>query len=25
VAGKRDLRQVADTDGLAPCKLCEPY
>jgi hypothetical protein len=25
VAGKRDLRRVADTDGLAPCKLCDPY
>ncbi|MGH9274606.1 MAG: hypothetical protein ACRDZU_08160 [Acidimicrobiales bacterium] len=25
VAGKRDLRQVAESDGLTPCKLCEPY
>ena len=25
VAGKRDLRQVTETDGLTPCKLCEPY
>jgi hypothetical protein len=25
VAGKRDLHQVAETDGLAACKLCEPY
>lgn len=25
VAGKTDLRAVSATDGLAPCKLCEPY
>ena len=25
VAGKTDLRGVLVTDGLAPCKLCEPY
>ena len=25
VAGKHDLRAVAATDGLAPCKLCDPY
>lgn len=25
VAGKRDLRQVSEADGLTPCKLCEPY
>ena len=25
VAGKRGLRQVAEADGLTPCKLCEPY
>lgn len=25
VAGKADLRSVSATDGLAPCKLCEPY
>jgi hypothetical protein len=25
VAGKKDLRQVVADDGLAPCKLCEPY
>ncbi len=25
VAGKPDLRRVDEADGLAPCKLCEPY
>jgi hypothetical protein len=25
VAGKDDLRTVTAADGLAPCKLCEPY
>ena len=25
VAGKSELREVAATDGLTPCKLCEPY
>jgi multisubunit Na+/H+ antiporter MnhG subunit len=25
VAGKNDLRPVSPADGLAPCKLCEPY
>lgn len=25
VAGKTGLRQVTPGDGLAPCKLCEPY
>ena len=25
VAGKDDLRPVSAGDGLAPCKLCEPY
>jgi hypothetical protein len=25
VAGKADLRAVGVEDGLAPCKLCEPY
>ena len=25
VAGKTDLRQVEATDGLTPCKLCEPF
>jgi hypothetical protein len=25
VAGKTDLRAVSAADGLAPCKLCEPY
>ena len=25
VAGKAGLRQVAAGDGLAACKLCEPY
>ena len=25
VAGKHDLRPVSPADGLAPCKLCEPY
>ena len=25
VAGKRDLRAVGADDGLAPCKLCDPY
>ncbi len=25
VAGKTQLRPVAPGDGLAPCKLCEPY
>ena len=25
VAGKDDLRAVSAADGLAPCKLCEPY
>ena len=25
VAGKSALRQVRETDGLAPCKLCGPY
>lgn len=25
VAGKTDLRAVSPADGLAPCKLCEPY
>lgn len=25
VAGKSDLRAVTPADGLAPCKLCEPY
>ena len=25
VAGKSDLRPVSAEDGLAPCKLCDPY
>ena len=25
VAGKHDLRQVSESDGLTPCKLCEPF
>ena len=25
VAGKPGLRQVTEADGLAPCKLCEPF
>ena len=25
VAGKTGLRPVSEADGLAPCKLCEPY
>ena len=25
VAGKTDLRRVAESDGLTPCRLCEPY
>jgi hypothetical protein len=25
VAGKGDLRAVTAADGLAPCKMCEPY
>ncbi len=25
VAGKKDLKPVTPDDGLAPCKLCEPY
>jgi multisubunit Na+/H+ antiporter MnhG subunit len=25
VAGKTDLREVDATDGLTPCKLCEPF
>lgn len=25
VAGKHDLRSVTVADGLAPCKLCDPY
>jgi hypothetical protein len=25
VAGKQDLRSVAPAEGLAPCKLCDPY
>jgi hypothetical protein len=25
VAGKTDLRRVEATDGLTPCKLCEPF
>jgi hypothetical protein len=25
VAGKASLRTVTEADGLAPCKLCEPY
>jgi multisubunit Na+/H+ antiporter MnhG subunit len=25
VAGKHDLRPVTADDGLAPCKLCDPY
>ena len=25
VAGKADLREVHASDGLTPCKLCEPY
>jgi hypothetical protein len=25
VAGKPDLRQVEASDGLTPCKLCEPF
>jgi hypothetical protein len=25
VAGKEDLRAVTAADGLAPCKLCDPY
>ena len=25
VAGKTDLREVEATDGLTPCKLCEPF
>ena len=25
VNGKHDLRRVAESDGLAPCKLCEPF
>ena len=25
VAGKADLRPVTAGDGLAPCKLCDPY
>src|SRR5690606_32163074 len=25
VSGKDDLRTVTPADGLAPCKLCEPY
>lgn len=25
VAGKKDLKQVTPTDGLTPCKLCEPF
>ena len=25
VAGKADLRPVGPGDGLAPCKLCDPY
>jgi hypothetical protein len=25
VAGKADLREVQASDGLTPCKLCEPY
>ena len=25
VAGKADLRQVSPTEGLATCKLCDPY
>ena len=25
VAGKRGLRAVTEADGLAPCKLCDPY
>ena len=25
VAGKSDLRQVDSSDGLTPCKLCEPF
>lgn len=25
VAGKQGLRAVTEADGLAPCKLCEPY
>jgi len=25
VAGKTSLKQVTAADGLAPCKLCEPY
>ncbi len=25
VAGKTDLRRVDATDGLTPCKLCEPF
>lgn len=25
VAGKRGLKKVAEADGLAPCRLCDPY
>ena len=25
VAGKKDLREVEATDGITPCKLCEPF
>lgn len=25
VAGKKDLRRVGASDGLTPCKLCEPF
>ncbi len=25
VSGKKGLRRVSESDGLAPCKMCEPY